>query len=110
MTLGELRSHIARVSYKPGLTLAIEGPDFAPRFTITGDIVDANDWPHFERPFHITYNVPINEHELGIWDDRILEMKLRDWLWTYEQHEMNEFLRFDGTRLSPPHVIKRDSP
>ena len=95
-------THLAKITYKPGWEFAVaDASDLWLRGTVTIEfrcLVPHRD--DTSRMIHISGSVIVPEY---LPDDQFLRWFRHSVITPIELHELDEFFRYDGVRVSDPH-------
>ena len=94
---------VDRVKYRKGFTLSIRGHLPCPVLVIKGEVIDSNSYPHYDKSYIIEFGQPIHEHTIKDMTPELFKAMMENWLWSFEQHELREFFRFDDIKILDPH-------
>lgn len=90
-------SALARLRYKPNVTLTCYDDNGTPTFLLSTDGANSRRADHQTRPFTVTRAI-----RRGLTDEQVRDAAIALIAW-WELHEMFEWLRLDGTLIWDPH-------
>lgn len=101
MTHAEIELFVNRFSYKPNWRIRWIPPDpLVPSGTLRVSHTEPNSDDE-ENLIDVSKDYCFDPAQ---WEDEFVHARIVEMIERMEQHEINEWLRFDGTRLTDPHA------